>query len=283
LDARGNFYSWGRASSGATCSPLSNGLLLTGIIPSADAPDEIHQAPTVFQYAVAAGYKAYYIDTQANYLWNGLSPDDLKSVEWINVDRLGRTCEADLNAAQIIHDIVTRSTGNFIVLNKRGVHFMYEDSYPPSAAIWGPLPPQKEYRSYPALVTNPYDNGVHYTVDNFFRILLPDTNTYRNTWYIYTSDHAQTLFEDGMTWSHCNNSIKEATVPLIMIGDFKARPDTSYPASHSNILPTILDLMDFPESQILRPLNVSLLASVHPQSQRFFVDGALRVTPYDFH
>lgn len=281
LQQQGNFYSWGIASAGGTCSPISNQLLLTGLIPSVQAVQAARKTPTVFQYALAAGYKAYYFDAQANYLWNGLSPTDLEGIEWVNTEVLGQTPAADLNAARLIHEIVSHSTGNFILLNKRGVHFMYEDSYPVSAEIWSPLPPNQDYRGFPELVANPYDNGVRYTVDGFFRVLLPDTATYSNTWYIYTSDHAQTLFEDGMTWSHCNNSLKEASVPLIIAGNFSEPPDTSLPASHSHLLATILDLMDFPTSQVLQPLNVSLLAHDNLIQPRFFIDGAARLTPFD--
>ncbi len=274
LKVQGKLYSWGIISSGATCSPLSNQLLITGLIPSQDNIKNAAHAPTIFQYAQSAGYKSYYLDAQTNYFWNGLSPADTEWIEWINVNSLGSTPDADVNAAYIIRDIVTNSTGNFIVLNKRGVHFMYEDSYPQAATIWSPLPPDQNYIEFPDLVSNPYDNGIKYTVDRFFEALLMDEKSHQNTIYIYTSDHAQTLFEDGMTWSHCNSSITEASVPLLMVGNFNEAPDISYMASHNNIFPTILDLMDIPKSEYKYKYNFSLLEQDHLNLDRYFIDGA---------
>ncbi|MBK8417256.1 sulfatase-like hydrolase/transferase [Candidatus Villigracilis saccharophilus] len=267
-------YSWGIISSGATCSQLSNQLLITGIIPSQNNIKDVAHAPTIFQYARSAGYKSYYLDAQTNYFWNGLSPVDTEWIEWINISSLGITPDADINAANIIKETVGTSTGNFIVLNKRGVHFMYEDSYPQAATIWTPLPPGQNYIEFPDLVPNPYDNGVKYSVDGFFRELLTDVKSYRNTLYIYTSDHAQTLFENGMTWSHCNSSTIEASVPLLIFGDLSKAPDTSYKASHSNIFPTILDLMDIPKSEYKYKYNFSLLDHENQNMDRYFINGA---------
>ena len=281
LTTSGNLYNWGTISAGGTCSYISNQLTLTGILPSENAIDIAARSPTIFQYAHAAGYKMYYLDAQTDYLWDGLTPTDLKDINWINTRTLGTTFSADLNAAQIILDIVKKSTGNFIVLNKRGVHFMYEDSYPPASTIWTPLPPKQDYLDYPELVKNSYDNGVRYNVDEFFRTLLPDNTTLTNTIYIYTSDHAQTLFEDGVSWSHCNYTIKEDSVPFIIIGKLATQPDTTYPASHANILPTILGLMNYPVTAQTSNYQSSLLADIKKPLKRNFLDGAMRVNPFD--
>lgn len=280
LDKSDMLHNWGTASSGATCSQISNHLLLTGTAPSPSQRSDPELLPTVFQYAEALGYNLYYFDSQTNYLWNGLSTRDLGSIEWINTDRLGRDPNADLIAAGLIHEIVSNSSGNFILLNKRGVHFMYEDSYPSDRTIWGPLPPEQDYINNPELVKNPYDNGIRFTVDEFFKILLPDTNTFQNTKYIYTSDHAQTLFEDNMTWSHCNDSMQEASVPMLLLGRLEESPDLSYPASHSNILPTILDLMDYPPSEISYRYESSLLNAEQAARKRYFIDGASRILEF---
>jgi glucan phosphoethanolaminetransferase (alkaline phosphatase superfamily) len=281
LDQAGQLYSWGTASAGATCSYLSNELIFTGILPSSKSIDIAVRSPNVFDYARAAGYKITYLDAQTDYIWNGLTTDDIGEINWINIKTLGSAPPADLNAALIIRDLVAKSTGNFIVLNKRGVHFMYEDSYPEEWDVWGPLPPQENYRQYPQLVTNPYDNGILYTVNEFFKTLLPNTNSLKNTTYLYTSDHAQTLFEDGVSWSHCNNTIKEASVPLILIGQLNSPPDLTFHAAHSNILPTILDLMDFPHTPQTAAYQSSILAATKISQKRVFIDGALRVVQFD--
>lgn len=281
IQEQGMLYSWGTASSGGTCSPLSNQLLITGVIPSVDTFKTISSAPTIFDYAKAAGYKSYYFDAQTNYLWNGLTAADTQYVQWINTNTLGNSPGNDIKLGESIREIIQNSTGNFIVANKRGVHFMYEDSYPESETIWGPLPPNQDYRGYPELVTNPYDNGIRYTTNGFFKALLPDATLPPKTWLIYTSDHGQTLFEDGMGWSHCNNSVKEASVPLIIIGPFSSPPDTSYPASHSNIFPTILELMGVPSTAKILEYNHSLLQNNNPHLTRSFINGASEIIPFD--
>jgi len=276
LSAQGHLYNWGTASSGATCSPLSNAMLMTGLMSDPHILEAIYEQPTVFQYAKALGYKTTYIDAQTNHLWNGLQVSDLRYVDnWLKSADLGSGIDRDLNAADYIAQLV-KSEGNFIMLNKKGVHFLYEDSYPPEQLIWGPLP--SNYYKQPELAVNPYDNGIVYNVDLFFRHLLPDNNIAPNNWYIYTSDHGQTLFEGGESWLHCNFTKREAAVPLFIIGHLPTAPDTTYNASHSNILPTILDLMEFPE-----PITGHSLLSPKPlkQTKRYFYSGNLDKVAFD--
>ena len=281
ISASGLLYNWGTMSSGGTCSYIANQLLLTGILPASDALEITARAPTIFQYAQARGYKNYYLDAQTDYLWNGLTTHDIQSIQWINTKNLSATPSADLNAANFIRSVVTNSSGNFIVLNKRGVHFMYENAYPPEWNLWGPLPPRQKYRQYPGLVTNPYDNGIRYNVDEFFRTLLPDNSSLKNTIYIYTSDHAQTLFEDGVTWLHCNDTHKEAAVPFMIIGRLVNPVDLKFPAAHFNILPTILDLMDIPATSLSFTYQSSLLDLDKKRHERIFLDGAMKVVNFD--
>jgi glucan phosphoethanolaminetransferase (alkaline phosphatase superfamily) len=282
---RTDFYNWGTAISGATCSTLSNDLLMTGLVVSEENISKYHellqQYPTLFQFARARGYATYYFNAQTTYMWNGLSQQDLGQIDhWVNTTQLGNDFDADLRAAASIREIIQQSTGNFIVLNKRGVHYPYEESYPENAAIWTPIP--KDYFKQPGLVTNPYDNGIRFSVDMFFNELIPDSNAFpENSILIYTSDHSQTLFENGIRWPHCNFSQQEVSVPLFMIGNLEAQPDTTYKASHSNIFPTILDLMAVPENVRIHPYAPSLLSQHKDVPVRSYVSGGGKVVLSD--
>jgi len=272
---------WRLAVAGATCSHPSNSLILTGVRPGVDDFDLIKRYPTVFQYAKAMGYKTIYMDAQTNSFWNGLSEDDLEFLDqWIKVKDLGDDIQSDFRAADFIFETVSGSVGNFIVLNKRGVHFLYEGSYPSDAAIWGPVP--GEYTSQPDLVVNPYDNGIRYNVNTFFERLLPDLRVLDTTTILYTSDHGQTLFEGGVSWLHCNYTSAEATVPLMLFGrDLPAVDAEEYAASHSNILPTLLDLMGVPATSRLHPYAASLFSGMtEVDARHYFLNGVLQ--PVEF-
>lgn len=273
---------WRLAVAGATCSYPSNALILTGVRPGVDEFRMVETHPTVFQYAKAMGYETVYMDAQTNTFWNGLAPDDLEYIDmWIKAKDLGDDIQSDFRAADWIAKAVTNNKGKFIVLNKRGVHFLYENSYPADIETWRPVP--GEYTSQPELVTNPYDNGVLYNVNTFFERLLIDLQILADTTILYTSDHGQTLFENGVSWLHCNYTPMEATIPLLMLGrNLPASSDENFLASHSNILPTLLDLMDVPDKFRLYPYAPSLFSPAFDVAgERWFFDGSLRLI--EFH
>jgi arylsulfatase A-like enzyme len=106
-------------------------------------------------------------------------------------------------------------------------------------------------------------------------------NILEDTIILYTSDHGQTLFENQASWLHCNYTPQEATVPLILIGKNVPPVDPLYPASHSNILPTLLDLMGLPADQRIHPYAPSLFSgTMELRTNRFFFDGSLRLIEF---
>lgn len=270
--AEDGFHNIGIAVSGATCSYASNALLLTGVRPGSDDFQKTASYPTVFQYAKAMGYQTYYMDVQTNSLWNGLTDRDIPFIDsWFKAFDFGYDSESDFRAADLIVKIASEGSGNFIVLNKRGVHFLYESSYPPEGAVW--TPPSKKYVGDPVLVLNPYDNGIAYNVNTFFERLLANPQILENTTILYTSDHGETLFENQVTWPHCNETPQEATVPLLLIGKHLPSIDPSWRASHSNILPTILDLMGISSDDRLHSYAPSLFSDAENNTGRFFFGG----------
>ena len=276
LSRRGFIKNWGIAVSGTTCSRTSNNLLLTGVSKLPDIEGEIYEFPTIFQYAKAMKYKTFYFDGQVSYFWNG-KPSDLKDVDdWRTPDQLKVESWAEMDAkiARQVREIVENSTGNFIWINKFGVHKPYGDSYPPSAKKWQPVT-QNDDRSTNyhgeinrELIINDYDNALLYNSQSFFAHLL-ENGLAQNTFYVYTSDHGQSLGENGQTVSHCSDSKNEANVPLFIVADPQNLPplNTDYRASHANIFPTLLDTMNFPEAERRENYALSLFKAQPSDSQ----------------
>lgn len=285
LNQKGLIKNWGIAVSGATCSISSNNLLLTGVNTLPDIKGDIYQFPTIFQYAKAMGYKNYYFDGQLAYRWNGKSTDIEDFGEWVNPTDLNQENWYDVDAeiARRVKKIVSSSTGNFIWINKFGVHPPYFSSYPNSESVWLPIPRSNgkitsygDYKSAEEVINN-YDNAICYNSQVFFANLLDD-GAAENTFYVYTSDHGQNLLENGRVISHCSNSRNEANVPLFIVANPLIMPaaDTGYKASHSNIFATMLDLMNFPENERLQKYSLSLIKAKAADSKpRFYFEGSL--------
>ncbi|MCB0033014.1 MAG: sulfatase-like hydrolase/transferase, partial [Anaerolineales bacterium] len=252
-------YNWGTAAAAATCSVESNRVMITGLSSLPDTDYRVYQNPLIFQYAKAMGYETHYYDAQTSFYWNGVYVSDAKYIDhWVNTEVIAKTVDRDLQAAKMIAHLLEESTGNFIVLNKKGVHFPYSAAYPENEAIWKPTVEGITFEN-PKQILNTYDNGLVYTVDNFFRELLSDVTLLEDTYILYTSDHGQTLSEHGEEWYHCKASYNEAVVPLILLTAQDLKIDTSYKASHFNIFTTLLDLMGVPETQYALPYPPSLL------------------------
>ena len=274
LSAEGYLANWGIAVSASTCSILSNKLIIAGGTELPDLEYRLETNPTIFQYAKAMGYTTYHLDAQADYLWTGLSVGDLSYVDHrITRREFGDDYDVDLHIADFLYEQLSTSTGNFFVVNKAGVHFHYNDTYPPEATMWEPIPEDKTYVD-PMAVGNTYDNGMLYNVEQFFRRLLKTTDVLENTFILYTSDHGQTLIENHETWPHCGDTLNEATIPLFLISQYDLPLDTEYEASHKNIFPTLLDLMAVPDEARVTSYPLSLLvATASDSTDRYFLGG----------
>ena len=111
-------------------------------------------------------------------------------------------------------------------------------------------------------------------MNGFWERLIPTTDTIKSTSYLYTSDHGETLIENGETWMHGGDSQQEARVPVLLIGQQSFAVDTSYKASHYNLFPTLLDLMNVPEEARSQDYPLSLLAATAADSvPRIFFSG----------
>lgn len=264
LEKQGLLTNWGVSSSGGTSSLNSNVLLLAGVYELPDVNHDYRRKPTIFQYAKSLGYTTHHLDAQMDTLWL-MSKNDLSFVdEWKKARDFTdpeKRYDVDLAVARYAREIVTHSTGNFIWINKMGVHFPYTTRLPAGADRWQPI--QKDLVYDPkrqAEIKNTYDNAIAYNLDQFFRELLgPDG--LENTIIVYTSDHGQTLSEYGESWPHSGETRNEANVPIFIISNSPLVVDTSYLAGHANLFPTLLDLLGFPPEQRNYPYAPSLLSA----------------------
>jgi glucan phosphoethanolaminetransferase (alkaline phosphatase superfamily) len=179
--------------------------------------------------------------------------------------------------AQKIAEIAGSSTGHFIWVIKYGIHFPYSRALPRSAVEWQPadfsdrIDPARK-----AELANLYDSALKFNLERFFKAL--DIENWRNrNVLVYTSDHGQTLSENGERHTHCGTtattSITEAMVPLFIVVREPMTPDVGYRASHANIFPTFLDFMQFPSNERRDFYAPSLLnvKAVDSQPRQFWV------------
>ncbi|MBS1788249.1 MAG: sulfatase-like hydrolase/transferase [Acidobacteria bacterium] len=280
---KGMLQNWGIATSVTTCSGSSSLILATGLRVQ-DLPDtenNAHQAPTIFQYAKAMGYRTYFLDGQMNVLWS-IKPTDMKYIdEWWGLNRFlqinGDRMVVDFTIAETTGKIITNSHGNFIWVIKSGVHFPYYKRFPEKAAEWTPFfanmgggeKHQEEFM-------NSYDNAIKYNLDIFFKSLIPDYRIPDNTTIVYTSDHGETIGEGGNPNFHCGVTKNEVVVPLFIIGYNQTKVDTKYKASHPNIFATLLDMMKVPDYIRKRQYAPSLLTAKEADSEpRYYVGPGL--------
>jgi len=275
-------YNWGIAAAGTTCSFSADTLLFTGINPM-ELPDtgfQIRKVPNIFQYARAMGYRTHFLDGQRSNFWIGTSADQTYIDDWQPVTAFDSAdwYNRDAMLAKKIKEIVTNATGQFIWVNKLGVHYPYRRAFPPTATEWQPI--DQTDRPDPARkleMINTYDDAVKYNLENFFQNLGIEEWQNRNI-LIYTSDHGQTLSEHGEQHTHCGTTADtfptEANVPLFMITREPLAVDTAYRASHGNIFATLLDFMDFPAGERRHAYPLSLMKAKAGDSQtRYFWVG----------
>jgi glucan phosphoethanolaminetransferase (alkaline phosphatase superfamily) len=146
-------------------------------------------------------------------------------------------------------DSLKEKAPTFIYVDKYGVHFPYSNKYP--SALQKPS----------ETVVGHYQNAILWSVDEFFRKLLPAVDLSK-TLIIYTSDHGQSL-QSGKP-SHCTSTPNvqpaEAYVPILAITsepnferllvEAAARGFGRF--SHFEIFPTLLLAMGFDASWVKR-------------------------------
>ena len=254
---RNRFVNLGIATSGANCSVDSNTILRTGI-QFRQLPDKEGLAlrlPSHFQYAKAAGYRTYYLDAQASYgeLTNHLSKYDLNAIDEFIYMRGVRdevpNDQVDMDIAVKIAEILKKNEKSFIVANKTGAHFLYNERFPSKEAVFQPVMTADAFATADlGEMMNSYSNAVRWDVDIFFKNLFPALETTPDLAFVYTSDHGVSFGGAGDHCAFLDSFWDQAIVPLLITGSHaweyfdraKAEPNHS---THYSIFPSLLVFM----------------------------------------
>jgi glucan phosphoethanolaminetransferase (alkaline phosphatase superfamily) len=113
-------------------------------------------------------------------------------------------------------------------------------------------------------LVNTFDDGIRYQVDEFFHELLTRTKN-QNFVVLYTSDHGQTLSENGQRYTHAKPDKVIIDVPCFIVqGAAYERDDLvktgakGIRVSHLNLFATALDLLGAPASMRTRSYPKSI-------------------------
>ena len=282
------YINLGLASSGGNCSRKSNLILMSGIQLN-EFPDKKNSSlkkPSIFQYAKNAGYSTHYISNQkkAGILQNYITKYDLE-----DMDEFFQPKDGYKNKSMPEEDIILKtkealnsSEKNFIFMVKHGAHFQWEKSYPeteknfvPTLDISDALSLDKKEKA-----VNSYLNAVKYNVDLFFEKFLKEIDFFNkeDTLIIYTSDHGQSILENGRISTHCdsrNPPLSQGVVPLLlftnkgdsMLSSFKFKKDIY---NHYQLFPTIQKLMGYENITAKTLFDIKT-----DDSEQIFVSGDL--------
>ena len=297
IEARGRLKNLGICVAAGTYSYLSNAYLVTGHNEFPDNDFRTFKNPTLFDYAKKMGYETIYIDVDSGYLSKLLETareGHVRSLDrWMNNQsfrdrQIDLETTKDLGIARYLSSLLNERGGYFILVNKKGLHFHYRDTYPddPAFTFWKPvMEPSEPINTDPAgreKLVNTYDNGIRFQVDEFFRELVSKT-TNQNYVVLYTSDHGQTLAEQGQVYTHLKPDKVIVDVPAFFVFgrqyDKKESLTGIYPGirvSHLNNFATLLDLMDVPMSLRVRSYDKSIFSlTAEDNRERYYMSGSL--------
>lgn len=297
LEAQGRLKNFGICAAVSVYSHVSNAYLISGASVIPDRDFRTVKNPTLFDFAKALGYETLFIDV--NHAWLSTRTDEegktsIRSVDrWVR-ERSAKTAKIplqarkDLAVADVIIEALDRRPGMFIYVVKSGLHFPYRIRFPeePEHRIWepvmeatDPIDPSPAGREK---LVNAFDDGIRYQVDEFFREILSRTKN-QNFVVIYTSDHGQTLSENGQRYTHAKPDKVIVDVPCFIVQgaayDNSALVGSAAPGirvSHLNLFATALDLIGAPASMRTLAYPKSIFAlTVEDNKVRPYLTGSL--------
>ncbi|MEJ2181206.1 MAG: sulfatase-like hydrolase/transferase [Gammaproteobacteria bacterium] len=265
---------FGLAAASSNCSHYSNLLLRTGVRKE-EIPDYNQMTlkqPSIWQFTRRAGYYNVYLDAQSSEEWanyqNFMNEQEASFVdEFIRV-RQKVAHKSDGVAREKLIDLLKQPGKTFIMLNKYGLHFPYFRSYPKEYNLFTPALAQGEPMNDREKALNSFMNGIRWSVDDWFKNLLSESEDFKSYVIIYTSDHGQNIVDDGTLATHCRPRANrfEGIVPMMVFSNdavilerLKAVQVTSYDnTSHFQIYPTLIKLAGYEESWIKNHYGASL-------------------------
>jgi len=297
LENRGRLKNLGICVAAGSFSHISNAYLISGHNAFPDDAFRTDRNPTIFDYAKKMGYETIYIDINQGYLsqlMKAAGEGPVRSLDrWMNGQsfeerHIDLETTKDLGVARFLSSILNERGGYFVVVNKKGLHFHYHYRYPddPVFAIWRPVMEASEPIDPGATgrekLVNTYDNGIHFQVDEFFRVFVSET-TNQNYVILYTSDHGQTLAEHGQVYTHMKPDKVIVDVPDFLVSGARyskkgllAGIPPGIKVSHLNNFATLLDLMGVPMSLRVRSYDKSIFSLTDGDNRvRSYMSGSL--------
>ena len=275
------FIDFGRAASGNNCSHYSNAMLRLGAGVN-DVITTVRTSPNIWKYAKRAGFRTVYIDATASHNKNSGSLHNFMTAkeraedidEYILLDGIP-PADLDMVLADRLIEMSRRETPHFIISNKTGAHFPYDNSYPETERVFRPTMSDAPADELAGRI-NSYKNALRWATDGFFKKMLPQMDL-ANTLILYTSDHGQNFMPGRQT--HCSTKDadpREGLVPLMAITDDgplasrfeKAARLNHDRASHFTIFPTLLTVMGYDTSALGPAYGASLFEKIEAP-QRF--------------
>jgi glucan phosphoethanolaminetransferase (alkaline phosphatase superfamily) len=297
LETQGLLKNLGICVAASSFSHISNAYLITGHNAFPDDAFRTLRNPTLFDYAKEMGYETIYIDIDEGYLvplMKAAENGPVRSLDrWMTEQsfkerHIDLRTTKDLGVARFLSGLLNERGGYFVLVNKKGLHFQYRNTYPddPASRIWKPVMEALESIDPSATgrekLVNTYDNGIRFQVDEFFRVFVSET-TNHNYVILYTSDHGQTLAEHGQVYTHGKPDKVIVDVPEFLVSGeqyskkgFLAGIPPGIRVSHLNNFATLLDLMDVPMSLRVRPYAKSIFSlTAEDNKVRTYMSGSL--------
>jgi glucan phosphoethanolaminetransferase (alkaline phosphatase superfamily) len=297
LVAGGQATNFGICAALSVYSHVSNAYLVSGASDMPDREFRTAKNPTLFDFAKALGYKTLYLDV--NHGWLSTHTDEqgsatIRSVDrwlresWVEKAGLDLKGRKDMAVVDILLDTLAKDEGTFVLVVKSGLHFPYGIRFPdaPEHRIWEPvMGPNDPIDPSPAgreKLVNAFDDGIRYQVDDFFHELLTRAKN-QNFVVVYTSDHGQTLSENGQRYTHAKPDKVIVDVPCFIVEGSayeksglvrSAKPGIR--VSHLNLFASVLDLLGAPQSMRARPYPKSIFElTTEDNKVRPYLTGSL--------
>lgn len=247
--------------------------MIFNMVPQPDATMQIASTNrNLFKLAKANGFETHFISTQGHYA--------LKLIKGYlfpgYIDHYGDAMlfGADQNSDALDFNLlkyfqsVDFEKPQFVVLHQKGSHMPYEARYPLKFEIF----PNSTDISFHDQQVNSYDNSVRYT-DAFLAELIKiiETKTTRPTYVIFTSDHGESLGENGI---YGHTRIKENIqhhVPIIFMAFHGANLDFLKDKAQKDIAPDYMSHLEM--SQAIASFLGYQLPFKSQQSQGYVVNG----------
>jgi len=288
----GSYYNYGITSSVANLSVSSNLIMQCGIrlnqIPDTGGCWKTN--PNIFQYAKRAGYITSYIDAQnrTDNPQGYMTTFDFRLID--KVILLGgeypgmKWYEADHKLISDIEKIASSDSSTFTYIDKIGAHNPYEERYPLSAEVFQPAI-RGEGVVYADKQTelNTYYNAVRWSVDDFFKELLPRLAD-KDIVIVYCSDHGESIMEKdtpgfiGHAQDVSPPSV-QAAVPILIFPFEKSKEalkglDSNFVrnknhASQFQVFPTLLEIMGYGHNDIMKNYGITLFDRIDTVKRRF--------------